>query len=321
MTNKGLARSDSFNRDAEEDRMDARFHHILLMPLAVLCMGAAHRTPNFRIEAPDTSSAQQVGKEAERLRKQLALAWLGKELPTWQQPCDIQVKITVGRCAGATSQAFDNGRVVSRQMCLEGLLEKMLSNTLPHEMTHVILGQHFGKPVPRWFDEGAAGQAEGPVEIERFERLWDVVSEKKKMPLRRLFGLADYPSWNQIQCFYAQSYSVTRFLLARGNRQTLVACVGQGMRDGWDKALQQHYGHRTVEELEKAWLGDVRRERFRSELSCAIQECVDGYLMEVSNWSQELLPFPLSRRRDQPPPPAASNFPPSRTSDFLLFKF
>src|SRR5262249_24100431 len=33
-----------------------------------------------------------------------------------------------------------------------------------------------------------------------------------------------------------------------------LAFVGQGMKDGWDKAAQAHYGCNKVEKLEEAWL-------------------------------------------------------------------
>ena len=45
-----------------------------------MVQGATYRTPNFVVTAPTKDFAAQVGKAAEYYRKELAVAWLGKEL-------------------------------------------------------------------------------------------------------------------------------------------------------------------------------------------------------------------------------------------------
>src|SRR5262249_26952671 len=60
--------------------------------------------------------------------------------------------------------------------------------------------------------------------------------------------------------FYAQSLSLTDFLVARGGRKKFLAFVAQGEDDGWDKAVQSVYGYESVEELEQAWLDHARKQ-------------------------------------------------------------
>ena len=57
-----------------------------LLPLLLLFgLGAKHVTPNFEVEAPTDEIAQKVGAAAEHSRRQLAIEWLGEELPNWFQ--------------------------------------------------------------------------------------------------------------------------------------------------------------------------------------------------------------------------------------------
>ena len=63
--------------------------------------------------------------------------------------------------------------------------------------------------------------------------------------------LTQYPP--DVMVLYAEGYSVVEFLVGQSNRKVFLAFIAQGMRDGWDPAVQAHYGYRSVEELEEAW--------------------------------------------------------------------
>ena len=62
-------------------------------------------------------------------------------------------------------------------------------------------------------------------------------------------------------CLYAQGFSMCDYLVKRSDRKTFLAFVGQGMRQGWDSAVQSFYGLRNVEDLEAAWLQHLRETR------------------------------------------------------------
>lgn len=238
--------------------MYTRRHLILALTAAFLSTGATYRTTNFTVEAPNAQVAQQVGQYAEHYRKEKAELWLGKEMPQWGQPCPLQVTVTMNGSGGATSFAFDRGRILSQNMHIEGSLDRLLASVLPHEVTHTVFAYHFRQPVPRWADEGGSVLSEDDIERNRHDSLVRQIlnTPGRAIPLRRLFSLKEYPS--DVMCLYAQGYSVSNFLVSQSDRGTFLNFVAQGMREGWDKACAAHYGYRSVEELEQAWIESLR---------------------------------------------------------------
>ena len=51
--------------------------------LGPLANAAGYKTTNFVVSAPTPQLAKEIGDQAEVYRKQLAVEWLGKELPAW----------------------------------------------------------------------------------------------------------------------------------------------------------------------------------------------------------------------------------------------
>src|SRR5438128_186823 len=94
---------------------------------------AEHRSDHFVVEAADKEVARQVAETAEKLRRSIARDWLGEDLPPWDDRCRIRVTVALGNTGGGTSFAFDNGKVLSQRMKVEGTLERILSSLLPHE--------------------------------------------------------------------------------------------------------------------------------------------------------------------------------------------
>jgi RNA polymerase sigma factor (sigma-70 family) len=223
----------------------------------------SNRTANFVVEAPTRRIAQLVAEAAERHRKAAALLWLGKELPAWPEPCPIKVAITFSGAGGASCFSFDNGKVTSQSMHLEGTLDRILTGCLPHEVTHTVLAHHFRSPVPRWADEGAALLAEDEEEQQRHEMLARKLLDTpgRAIPLRRLLPMRDFPT--EVMALYAEGYSLTHFLVGKKDRKTFLAFVKQGNRDDWDRAVRDHYDFNSVEDLEEAWLAHLGKERRR----------------------------------------------------------
>jgi hypothetical protein len=67
--------------------MAARRSIYFILLGAFLSLGAGYRTTNFVVEAPTREIAQRIGKYAEHYRREKAQQWLGREMPTWPQPC------------------------------------------------------------------------------------------------------------------------------------------------------------------------------------------------------------------------------------------
>jgi hypothetical protein len=220
-------------------------------------MGAAFRTPNFVVHAPNAQVAQQVGQWAEHYRKEKALQWLGQEMPTWPQPCPLIVRVSMEGPSGATSFNFGQGQVLSQKMEIQGPLDRLLASVLPHEITHTVFAYYFRCPVPRWADEGGSVLSEDDVERERHDKLArHILNQGRQIPLRRLFSLREYP--REVMCLYAQGFSMSDYLVKRSDRRTFLQFIAHGMQTGWDSAVQTYYRHRNVEELEGAWLQYLR---------------------------------------------------------------
>jgi hypothetical protein len=231
---------------------------LLVVVGAFASLGATYRTPNFVVEAATPQIAQQAGQYAEKYRKEKALQWINQEMPPWPEPCPLRVTVTMGGAGGATSFAFDRGRVLGQNMHIEGSYERLLNSVLPHEVTHTVFAYYFRTPVPRWADEGGAVLSEDDVERNRHDLLCrQILNAGRAIPLRRLFALKEYPS--DVMALYAEGYSVSNFLVSSSNRPQFLAFVAQGMREGWDRAAQAHYGYRSVEELEQGWIESLRR--------------------------------------------------------------
>jgi hypothetical protein len=227
---------------------------------ALAVSGGSCRSQHFVVEASSAEFARQVCAEAERFRRELAIEWLGRELPAWPDLCPIRV--TEGPhlgAGGATSFTFIDGQPRNWEMQLQGSRERILDSVLPHEITHTILATHFGRPLPRWADEGAATSVEHASERTKQDRLLvEFLTTNRGIAFNRMFAMKEYP--RDILPLYSQGYSLARFLIAQGGKHKFVEYVGDGMRwNNWTAATAKHYSMQSLSELQLAWLDWVRR--------------------------------------------------------------
>jgi len=204
--------------------------------------------------------AETLGRASERYRRDLALEWLGRELPPWQDPCPITIHVGQHLGAGgATSFMFDNGRPFGWQMTIQGSYERLLDSVLPHEITHMIFATHFGRPLPRWADEGAATSVEHVSEKAKQQHLLiNFLTTGRGIAFNHMFAMQEYPE--DILPLYSQGFSLARFLIAQSGKREFVAYVGDGMKwNNWTAATQKHYGYQSLSELQVAWLEWVRQ--------------------------------------------------------------
>lgn len=236
--------------------MEAQLYRCCVLLLAAFfSLGASYKTPNFVTHAPTPEIAKQVGEAAEVYRKELAIAWLGHELPKWYAPCPIKVKVGNYGAGGATTFSFDRGHVFGWDMQIQGTLERILDSVLPHEVNHTIFACHFRRPLPRWADEGAATIVEHESEKRR-QRLLNrqVMGTNKRIPLRQLLSMTEYPEeMQQVLTLYAEGYSLADFLLQRGGRKRYLMFLQDAHKNGWDEAVAKMYQFKNVDELEQNW--------------------------------------------------------------------
>src|SRR5262245_7606047 len=205
-------------------------------------------TTNFKITGPSPRIVHLFGEAAERARKEQAVAWLGKELPRWDPPWPM--KITLSQGAGGSSTFDFDSKATKGRIEVQGELDRLLADVVPHEITHCVLADFFGVPIPRWADEGMAILSESDEERNRHQALAkEAVGKGDLIQTKALFQAKEYPT-RSISIFFAQGYWVTKVLVDRKDRPTLVAFLKDGMKDGWEPAAKTHYGYASLAELE-----------------------------------------------------------------------
>ena len=253
--------------------MDARFVRAAVLCAALLSLGASYRTPNFVINAPTERFAMQVGEAAETFRRDLAVYWLGKELPRWSQPCPITLDVGPQLGAGgATSFLFDRGEVYGWRMSIQGPEDRILDSVLPHEVSHTIFASHFRQPLPRWADEGACTTVEHASERAKQGRmLIEFLQTGRGIAFSEMFRMREYPP--DVMPLYSQGYSLARFLIEQGGPRKFVQYVGDGLdSNDWRATTERHYGYADLASLQSSWLRWVQDGSPRLEAAVAANE-------------------------------------------------
>lgn len=226
-----------------------RLSLIILLILATNSDAASRRTSNFIVETADQRDADEFAQLAEKYRREIAVTWLGKEMPTWDTPCRLTIYVRDSGAGGATS--FQFGLTVYQEMKIEGARDRLKNSVLPHEVTHTVFAHHFRQPVPRWADEGGSVLSES--ERDSFDKLCrTILNDGRGIKLSSLFRMTEYPK--DVMCLYTQGYSVTSYLVDLKDRKTFLDFVATGMSSGWDASVKKHYNLSSVDELERKWL-------------------------------------------------------------------
>src|SRR5205807_8779872 len=123
----------------------------------------------------------------------------------WKPACEIYLYATAAEYAKSTGKPADSpghatykaqgGAIVGRRLDLRADDPNLLACVVPHETTHLVLGDLFADaPLPRWADEGMAVLAEPPARLDRFARtLHSSRRQGRLVPLDKLFGKDEYP--------------------------------------------------------------------------------------------------------------------------------
>ncbi|MFK7736254.1 MAG: hypothetical protein AB8B50_09510 [Pirellulaceae bacterium] len=217
-------------------------------------------TENFIVFASSQGLADEVAAAARQYRRDLAMHWLGKELPPWSQRCPIHVTVSPQLGAsGETQFAPISTGVGNWQMIVNGTRERVLDSVLPHEISHTILATHFakfaqrGQFVPRWADEGACTTVEAEAEKRKHRHyLVQFLQTGKGIAFNRMFQMKEYP--RDILPLYAQGHSAVQFLIDQSDPQAFVRFLDSGMQGGsWQMALNQHYKYQSIGQFQQLW--------------------------------------------------------------------
>ena len=261
--------------------MDARHQLPILVILIFVSSGSLFEvanaqsykaeSENFTVYAASAQLAQKTSLLAEKYRKELSLDWLGYEIENWSERCPIYVQVD-RHAGGETSFAFvqgptGRGQPISWQMKIYGPIDRLLDAVLPHEVTHTIFATHFGRPLPRWADEGACTTVEHVTErAKNHQMLISFLTSRpsRGIPFNRMFTMKQYP--HDILPLYAQGYSVARYLIQQKGRQHFVQFLEKGMSmentnydtKAWDQATSEYYGYKNLSDLQLSWEQWVR---------------------------------------------------------------
>ena len=222
-------------------------------------------TPNFRILHQDEALARQVAAKAEAARTQFTAFWSGsKTRVRWAPRCDLYLYPTASQFAEETRQSAESpgfstselsgGRVTQRVIRLRADHAKMIEAVLPHEITHVVLADLFPvRQIPRWADEGMAVLSE-PI-AEQGLRASDLAGPLASGNVFDMTTLmtTDYPADPLRAMFYAESISVTRYLVSQGTPPQFVAFVKESQTLGIEPALRKSYGIKGFADLDRRW--------------------------------------------------------------------
>jgi len=206
-------------------------------------------TANFRIFHQSQELAERTAQVAERTRFNVHQKWFGAAGDPWIPKCDLYLHPTADAYSRATGQ-------YGSPIDLHSDDQNMLTAILPHETTHVVLAGQFGERLlPRWADEGMAVLTEPRDKIERhLANLTSCRQNGQLLSLQELMQRDDYPQNPQyIGAFYAESVSLVEFLSNQKGPLAFTMFLHDGLRYGYEKALQRHYGLRSFAELEQRW--------------------------------------------------------------------
>jgi hypothetical protein len=232
--------------------------------------GAQHRatSANFQVLS-DTIDARDVARLCEDARSSLEKTWSADApLPNWSPQCDVIVHATrasysaaIGResrsTVGSSWIRFAGGRIKERRINL--IAERQQLPALPHELTHIVMADLFGgQQPPPWADEGTALLSDSLLKRRLHEQdLQRAQLQHATWPVYSLLSRKCHPPLAAFPTFYAQSASLTAFLVRRGSPSQFVRFVKKAQAGSYDLALAAEYSIDGVAELERLWKSQV----------------------------------------------------------------
>jgi hypothetical protein len=230
----------------------------------------AVETASFRIlHRGQPGPAAEVGQTAEAARKDMYDRWAGAPAGPWSPRCDIYLHATVAEYAKATGKPADQcghstvqfqaGKAVSRRIDLRLDGPAVLDDTLPSEVTQVVLAELFAdQPLPRWALVGMAALSESPEGVARYQRaVPGLLREKKLFAVGPFLDRAGFPDPAAVTAFYAESVSLVAYLVEMKGPKAFATFLREAPRRGYGRTLASHYGIKDPADLQEKWVHHV----------------------------------------------------------------
>ena len=222
-------------------------------------------TEHFIYHFFDAPTAAAVSVEAEFAYRIIAQE-LGKDTAAWERKCHLFIfsdeadwaQFTkAGALEPWTGGIHSQGSLFVRRAA--GLLSK--NQTLPHEITHLVLERFFGAGIPLWLNEGFAEYAGSRCRASFYRARGynekpraSTVSAERYIPVAQLTAMATYPADDTlVATFYNESEKLVRFLCATDKQAFLAFLDAMSKGARFDSALAKTFGSRfpNVDALEK----------------------------------------------------------------------
>jgi hypothetical protein len=232
-----------------------------------LASSGSFRVCSFR----SATEAEQMAKHCEQLRAALADEYGFESSKTkWQPRCEVYLfpskpryGAVVGRAAqetlGSSLITPVTGTIKNRRIDLRTDVADYRTEVLPHELTHVLIADHFRDgPPPLWYDEGLALLADSENKQALHQRdLRNGMNRGKTFALDDLLTTQQYPPQDRVSVFYGQCASLARYLCVQGEPRKIHEFARRSQEVGANIALQETYGINGVVRLEPMWRKSV----------------------------------------------------------------
>ncbi len=262
--------------------------HSQARPISVRVSGAwkLAESANFRCWCQlSDSEARQLAESCETWRTRLRATWISDpDRANWTPKCEVHVhphraayNQILNRpgdmSVGSTIMNFDQGRTVQRRIDIRSDASDWSNAALPHELTHVVLGERFGgHALPRWADEGIAMLSESAEKHrERLESLQQILARQSAITLADLIKCNRVPSPQLRDAFYGQSLGLSSLLVRKSTPAKFADFVEESITVGVDLALERHYNLKNVAALQVEWNDWVKRPESITFVSLPIQ--------------------------------------------------
>lgn len=223
---------------------------------------------NFRCwTGHSEAEARTLATRCEQLRSRLGSQWgIDAIERPWTPRCDVMLHGTqaaygtaLGRpgeaSVGCTRIQFDGDRIVSRRIDLRRDAPDWTVAALPHELTHAVLMERFGRALPPWADEGMAMLSESAAKQEtRLADLHQALHRRTTYDVRDLLAVRQLPPPHRRDAYYGQSLALTLWLVERsGGPREFARFLEASRETSIDEALRSELNLDGVAAVEQAW--------------------------------------------------------------------
>ncbi len=232
--------------------------------------GAAgfERNENFVVFTPTQPTGELTARltksvlaKADQYRKEIALEWLGEELPPSVGQTILNVDFADGPDRGLT-WAKDHVDRKYHSVYLVVPREEAIDALLAHEMVHVVLATRYPHPqrLPAWLEEGIASRYDDAQRHNTRQQIEQWFVKTGSAPrLANALTSENIPADDRET--YAICASVTDWLLTQGDKKLLLRFGRTAAQSGLDRALRECYGIQDVTALDSLWRSWLARSR------------------------------------------------------------